>query len=134
MQRCSITLRLSGDPGNTIYKNEVTPAEIVLLRAIHGADAVIDVKPTHMCKTPHREERQRLSLIYGKKRLDATFPGDFTKLPVSLKDIELTKEEAEDERPVKGGGQQPVPLPTFDAGMSDEAEDAAEAAQELEDA
>lgn len=89
MQRCNCTVRLNGDVNNTVTKTAVTPAEIALLLAIHGDGSVVDIKPTHQDKTPHQDERSRLSTIYGQHVLDRLFPGQFTKLPVSLSDISL---------------------------------------------
>lgn len=89
MQRCNCTVRLGGDVNNTVTKTDVTPAEIAILLAIHGAGSVVDIKPTRQDKTPHQDERSRLSTTYGQHVLDRLFPGQFTKLPVSLSDISL---------------------------------------------
>lgn len=89
MQRVNCTVRLSGDTGNTVLKSEVTVAEVAVLRSIHGNEAVVDIKPVRQCKTPHREERDRLSLIYGAPRVAALFPGMISRLPVTLDDIAL---------------------------------------------
>lgn len=142
MQRCNVTVRLAGDVGNTVPKTNVTVAEIVVLRSVHGDDAVVDIKPTHNCKTPHREERDRLCIIYGRPRVDKIFPGVFAKLPVSLKDIEVAppEEDAELDKPLSKGAQKAVAasLPAFADGPNDEdeAEDepVEEETEETEDA
>lgn len=92
MQRVNCTVRLSGDTGNTVLKSDVTVAEVAVLRSIHGNESVVDIKPVRQCKTPHREERDRLSLIYGAPRVAALFPGMIPRLPVSLDDIALVIE------------------------------------------
>lgn len=92
MQRVNCTVRLNGDTGNTVLKSEVTVAEVAVLRSIHGNEAVVDIKPVRQCKTPHREERDRLSLIYGAPRVAALFPGMIPRLPVTLDDIALVVE------------------------------------------
>ena len=101
MQECNITLRLNGSLQHTIAKEHVTPAEIQVLRALHGQDAVVDVIPTKMTKRGHRQEFDRLSELYGRanggdglnsndptKNLVASlFPGANPVLPIHLKDI-----------------------------------------------
>ena len=96
MQRCNCTVRLSGDQNNTVPKKGVSPAEIAILVAIHGDGSITDIQPTHMDKTPHATERSRLSTIYGHHVVDRIFPGEFSPLPVSLKDLSLARPEADD--------------------------------------
>lgn len=98
MQRATCTVRLSGDVGNTVRKEGVSPAEIVILRDIHGGpDAVVDIQPTNMDKSSHADERAKLVDIYGQRVVDRIFPGQYANLPVSLKDIETKAEGDEDE-------------------------------------
>lgn len=96
MQRVNCTVRLSGDVNNTVQKQRVSPAEIVILNKIHGEGSVVDIQRTEMDKTAHAEERQRLATIYGAKIVDDLFPGAFAKLPVSLSDITLGEPANED--------------------------------------
>lgn len=49
----------------TVQKNGVTAAEIIVLRAIHGGDAVLDIRKGRMDKRAHAEEYARLEAIYG---------------------------------------------------------------------
>lgn len=105
MQRVSCEVRLSGDVGNTVLKHNVSPAEIVVLTDIHGEGSVIGVKPTSMCKTPHAQERGRLSGIYGHHVIDRIFPGEFSKLPVTLSDISGGAADEEDEADAKKDGE-----------------------------
>jgi len=97
MQRCECTVRLGGDITNTVHKVMVSPAEIVILRHIHGGDdAVVDIKPTGMDNMPHANERDRLNYTYGKEVVEKVFPGSFAKLPVTLKDIGHGRESEDD--------------------------------------
>ena len=97
MQRCNCSVRLGGDIGNTVAKTGVSPAEIVILRHIHGGpDAVIDIQPTGMDKVPHAVERERLVNIYKAEIVDHLFPGAYSKLPVSLSDVALVEEDVTD--------------------------------------
>ncbi len=97
MQRCNCSVRLAGDQLNTVFKTNVTPAEIVILRHIHGgADSVVDIQPTRMDATPHAQERQRLAYLYKQEVVDHLFPGAFSKLPVTLKDISIEQDDVTD--------------------------------------
>ena len=102
MQDCDVTVRLSGSLLHTVQKTKVTPAEIQVLRAVHGQDAVVDIMPTRINKRSHAVEFERLSAIYGSGNplepsdggpshniVARCFPGVSPRLPVHLKDIGL---------------------------------------------
>lgn len=98
MQHCSAVVRLRGETQFEVAKPDVTVAEIVVLRAIHGQDAVVRIQPTRMCKTPHAQEIERLRGIYatdpkGAELISGLWPGFNPRLPVSLKDIEIAASE-----------------------------------------
>jgi len=61
----SIKLRLAGSVANEVRKSDVTAAEIEVLRAIHGADAVSDIVETGEVKRDSAAERQRLYARYA---------------------------------------------------------------------
>ena len=65
MRLYSCKVRLGGSLYNEVLKSEVTAAEIHILRALHGNDAVIDVKEIGKNKISQPEERDRLTLEYG---------------------------------------------------------------------
>jgi hypothetical protein len=95
MQHASCNVALNGDITFIVHKPDVTVAEIAILRAIHGADAVRNIEPTYTDKRPHAQERERLVLEYGKAKdhkdetlIDKVFPS-FSPLPTSFKDIGL---------------------------------------------
>lgn len=97
MQRSTATIRLAGDMLNTVVKTGLSPAEIVILRHIHGGpDTVVDIQPNFMDKTPHAQERERLENIYRPDVVDTCFPGKFNKLPVSLKEIAVEGDAFDD--------------------------------------
>lgn len=100
MQVCSIDLRLGGSLNHTISKNNVTPAEIVILKAIHGEDAVVNIRPIKMDGRRNDVELDRLQRLYGRNPsglmdagngdlIEKLFPGAVKKLPIRLKDIGL---------------------------------------------
>lgn len=85
-------IRLGGDALNIVPKVNVTIAEIALLRAIHGDDAVVDIAPKSNDRRSHRDELNRLRQAYGwvpdnMQRLQeiwsefgASFPKDWSDL------------------------------------------------------
>jgi hypothetical protein len=110
MQHASCQVALNGDLTFIVPKPDVTVAEIAVLRAIHGADAVRDIQPTFMDKRPHAEERERLMFEYGAARdhkdeilVKQLFPG-LSPLPVTFKDIglEIDCDPIEEEKPRRG--------------------------------
>ena len=111
MQHASCTVALNGDITYTVHKPDVTVAEIAVLRAIHGPDAVRDIQPTYMDKRPHAEERERLTLEYGNAKdhddvtiVSKVFPS-FSQLPVTFRDIGLDIDGSEretEEKPRRG--------------------------------
>ena len=105
MQECSVTVRLGGSLNHTVPKPTVTPAEIQVLRAIHGGDSVVDIVPIRFNKRDHVAEFDRLTRLYGATNvgpgeglLNETgqqnlvaklFPGVSPRLPLRLRDIGL---------------------------------------------
>lgn len=89
MQHCRCKVFLDGDRNHEVLMADVTVAEIVVLRAVHGGDAVTDIQPTRMTKTNHAEEFARLQHRYDRKQVKVAelFPGANPKLPVNMKDI-----------------------------------------------
>lgn len=111
MQTANIMLALGGDKGNSVPKYGVTAAEIAVLRAIHGDDAVFDVEPTgdeattevengEPRKRTNREELSRLSLAYASGRLfgtdiravSALFPGAAARVFEDIDELGLSEE------------------------------------------
>lgn len=71
MELANIELALGGDKNNTIPKYRVTPAEIAVLAAIHGSDAVFNITPLGETEARNfREERERLLMAYPAKDED----------------------------------------------------------------
>lgn len=96
MQLAHCWVALGGDTGNTVPKFDVTPAEIAVLQAIHGSDAVFDIVPVNDTNRSNREERSRLLAFYGKpagsrevSAVDALFPGMSARLPETFEELEL---------------------------------------------
>jgi hypothetical protein len=64
MQIVNCTVAIDGEAGMTVAKSNVTLAELLVLRAIHGDDAVRNVEVVDDIKVPAGEERERLNLLY----------------------------------------------------------------------
>jgi hypothetical protein len=120
MQVCNITFvtRDTKNGGEQVLfsnpKMDVTVAEIALLRSIHGAHAVVDIRPTINDKRSHALELARLTKRYGEKAIEKAWPGAVKRLPVQL--IEIGEDvhelmEAMDEPEAAAEGFEPVPAP-----------------------
>lgn len=66
MKLFNCKVRVAGSMLNEVRKEQVTASEIVLLRALHGDDAVIDVVHTANVNRSARKERERLARMYSK--------------------------------------------------------------------
>lgn len=64
MQICNCTVAIGGDPGMTVTKERVTVPELMILRAVHGDDAVRNIEVTGESDVSSPEERERLMSIY----------------------------------------------------------------------
>lgn len=143
MQICSATIRLAGSVQNTVFRSNITPAEILILQAIHGGDAVIDILPIEKIERTQNAEWDRLTGLYDRSGgpdtpdgkddvsiVSRLFPGAVKRLPVSLSEIGLETNEAPNEdkaepevaeKPKRGGRKAADPAaviaaaPTADA-------------------
>lgn len=109
MQTANIMLALGGDTGNTIPKYGVTPAEVAVLRAIHGDEAVFDIEPADDVDRTNREELNRLNLAYAGGRLfgtdvravSALFPGAAARVFEKFDELEIDESSFKAETRVK---------------------------------
>lgn len=91
-------IRLAGDMRNEVRKNGLTAPEVILLRRIHGADALIELEKTGSDKRNHQKERERLYADYpaaintDAKRhyIEELFGPNHQDLPVSVPGVTLT--------------------------------------------
>lgn len=119
MQRCHVTVRLGGDILSTVIRTNVSPAEIAILRHIHGDDAVLFMR--HDGDDRGRQdvnEKDRLSQLYGADRVRDVF-GVTGKMPERLADVGITDEpEAEAAEPVARRGRPAKAKPEADTGVT----------------
>ena len=98
MQLVNCVVALGGDQGMTVPKFGITVAEVAVLRAIHGPDAIIDVELAGETDISNRDERKRLLTNYlardedGKSIAENLFPGVGAKVPEFLEDLDLPEE------------------------------------------
>jgi hypothetical protein len=106
MKLYACKVRLHGSVMNEVPKEEATAAEVVLLRVIHGHDAVVGLTEVGEVEREDREERSRLRALYT-----STVEGDHSMmhddivgknfgveaipLPKFLPEVEAMKEPAE---------------------------------------
>lgn len=100
MHIANVMVALAGDQKNVVPKTRVTAAEIAVLQAIHGNDAITEVEPLGDIKRTNREERERLFIIYGKAKdhddraiVTQMFPGVAARVHETLDELELAPEQ-----------------------------------------
>jgi hypothetical protein len=64
MQTLNALVAITGDRNNMVWKTDITPAEILLLQSLHGADAVLQIEPSGEDKREPMEEITRLKALY----------------------------------------------------------------------
>ena len=144
MQTANILLAIGGDLGNTVPKYRVSAAEIALLRAIHGDEAVFDVEPLDLPAVDeegevltNRAELQRLKLVYQAAKIDnkpiveMLYPGAAARVFETLDELGLaeahfkpvahakTIQEAPRAKS-KAKGKAAEPAPAADDGLDDD--------------
>lgn len=90
-------LALAGDRGNQAPLYNVTPAEIAVLRAIHGDEAVTDLIVVAEEERTSRAERKRLLEKYGRfdgaqfvaPAVERLFPGAAARVFERIDELEL---------------------------------------------
>jgi hypothetical protein len=89
-------VRLAGDLNCEVPKQGVTAPEVLVLRSLHGDDAVVDLVASGDRKVKQTDERMRLGEIYGHDKVVKLF-GEHAQLPTK---IALTGDEDDDDAPV----------------------------------
>ncbi len=78
MDLVTAEIMIGGDLRNTVVKgahNPITVPEIEVLKMVHGENAIKVGDVCGYVKRKARAEKTRLVLIYGKKILEAVYPG-----------------------------------------------------------
>lgn len=101
MFRYTAKIRLGGAVTNEVRLSDLSAAEVMILRRLHGNDAVKELVETRSDRSQHADERMRLKLKYcggGERRTRLNFEHMFgpehMDLPNRLPDF--VKKEAEE--------------------------------------
>lgn len=96
MQTANAFVALGGDQLNTVPVFGVTAAEIAVLRAIHGDDAVHDIEPLDDIDRKNRDELARLRDKYktenARKVMDSLYPGAAARVFEDIDELDLPEE------------------------------------------
>lgn len=87
MQNYNCSVNVGGSVQTRVPKFSISAAEIIVLRQIHGHDAVIKIKPTTTDNGPHSKIRAHIESVYGAKRVTQIFGVAGTRLPTELDDV-----------------------------------------------
>lgn len=105
MKLFNCKVRIMAQVQDEVIKTDVTQAEIVVLKAIHGADGVLDVMGSGEADRDEATERDRLEMIYGEGIVGKIFGAPVARIgddsPPEAKPLGV--------RPVAGRKTQDVP-------------------------
>lgn len=91
---CSCTVAIGGDVRAIVPKPMVSVPEILMLQAIHGADAVTNIKVIETQDVTSEQERDRLGNLYGDGKVVEIF-NQFGDLPQTLQAARIADEMLE---------------------------------------
>ena len=94
IEYCSCTVAIGGDVRAIVPKPVVSVPEILMLQAIHGADAVTNIKVIETQDVSSEEERDRLGNLYGDGKVVEIF-NQFGDLPGTLDAARIADEMLE---------------------------------------
>lgn len=106
MKLYKLNLLHNGKQNHQMVKEGVTAPEVILLMAVHGPQAVSDVKETGENKNIKQdEEKNRLVYRYGQKVFTTTFPGFAPNFPYGLEQVGIQAEPFNGELPFQMVGK-----------------------------
>jgi hypothetical protein len=82
--RCMVVL--GGDSGTTVYRHRARPIvfpELPILQYLHGEEAITDIAVVGTWETTNDEVLARLNQTYAPEAVQAVFPGNRPRLPLS---------------------------------------------------
>lgn len=108
MNLVTAEILIGGDLRNTVVRGEhnpITVPEIEVLRAVHGGEETVKVgEPCGTVKRSAKQEKIRLVTRYGKKIVDAIYPG----INGNGMDVGETPKAAPAEKPKAAGNKKPA--------------------------
>ncbi len=115
MQLMTALVRVAGNPLMTVRRNNITPAEALVLQHIHDADTkdvFESAKLTGTVERSNTEERARLKARYPEhvKLVDMLFPGiNAADIPQNFADLPPSPLEVQDMAPEPVTASAPAP-------------------------
>lgn len=97
MKHYNCRVRLRGDVGLEVPKQNVSEIEIHMLRAIHGQDSVVGIKKVSEVNTTQEDELRRLGDMYTDKVVEAALNVKITRFSA----IEESPDDPEDVVPAQ---------------------------------
>jgi len=96
MEFANCLVNIGGDAGNQVPKEHVSVAEMAVLRALHGDEAVHTIEPLPVDNVDIHEELDRINAFYGRKEenqklIRQIFPLA-SHMPLRLRDLRLPEE------------------------------------------
>lgn len=93
MQIINALVAIGGDRNNMLWKEGISPPEILLLQSLHGADAVSSIEPAQEVERDPWAEIERLRALYPGHHariqdIWRDYPGD--RFPTKLAHLNLT--------------------------------------------
>lgn len=145
MQYVDCVVRLAGDINFQVPKQDISVAEVALLRAMHGGeDGVTNIVPGRTSReSPAMVKRamlERYNGTNGAALIEKLFPGMSPRLPQTLRDIGLELDLTTMDAKAAAGpravridvpGNEEDPDAEHDDGSTYDREDAARAAREM---
>lgn len=115
---CTCRINLSGQNCHTVYYdqfNAVSWPEVQILMALHGEENVMDVVPISIGEVWVGQEKERLISLYGKRVVEAVFPGRTPRMELLM--------TGDEDLPVRVEGQPSVKVHAPTNGDDDEDDD-----------
>ncbi len=106
MKLYKLKLLHNGKQNHQMTKEGVTAPEVVMLKAVHGPQAVENLEATGFNETINLlKEKARLIEKYGQKKFEEMFPGAFPVLPQDLAQLGIEAQHPMHELPFQYVGK-----------------------------
>src|SRR5262245_36128507 len=92
MHFCTVQIAIAGDIQQVMHRNQYDPVswpELDVLRFVHGEDAVTSIKVIARVDQDQRDERERLTLMYGRQPIEACFGARNARIELEATDVKL---------------------------------------------
>lgn len=91
MELAKCEIRLAGSLVNTVVRNDITPAEMLILRELHGDECIANIEFQEKKSVSHEDLITKLQTFYntenGRRAFERVFPGSQYTLPQTFREI-----------------------------------------------